>query len=268
MLERLSPTNLDEAKHDPNLVVQSAVGVGHQSIRFNIAHGPLANTAFAKSKLVRQAFSWSIDRKALNQVVFGGAYAPGNQPFPPNSPWYDKDFPVPDRDIDKAKALMKQAGFDHVDATMSIPNDPQGLQAGQVLQSMAAEAGINLKLQATEYATLLSMNTSGNYQISYIAWSGRADPDGNTYSFMVCGGDLNDGGYCNPEMDKLLNAARASTDEATRKKDYDAAEAIIQDDEPLLYVFHQTWIWAMRKNVTGFVPSPDGMIRLVGMKKG
>ena len=69
-------------------------------------------------------------------------------------------------------------------------------------------------------------------------------------------------------MDELLNEARASTDEAVRKEKYDAASVILNDDMPIIYLGHQSWIWAMKKSVTGFTASPDGMIRLVGMKKG
>ena len=56
---------------------------------------------------MREAFSLAIDRDAINQVVFEGQFAVGNQPFPPNSPYYDKSLPVPARDVDAAKAKMK-----------------------------------------------------------------------------------------------------------------------------------------------------------------
>ncbi|MBX4421458.1 hypothetical protein K4H00_25960, partial [Mycobacterium tuberculosis] len=79
-----------------------------------------------------------------------------NQPFPPNSPWYDKDIPVPTRDVEKAKALMKEAGFATLDIEFATPNNPVTMQRMQVIQSMVAEAGFNVKLKATEFATLQS----------------------------------------------------------------------------------------------------------------
>jgi peptide/nickel transport system substrate-binding protein len=267
MLERLSPTDLDSATKAPNLKVVKAVSLGYQSIMVNVANGNDAKNPIGQQKLIREAFSWAIDRKALNQVVFNGAYEPGNQSFSPTSPWYDKAIPVPDRDIDKAKALMKKAGVDHLQVSMMVPNDPQDLQAAQVIQSMVADAGFDLKLNAMEFATLLSQEAAGNYQLSYIDWSGRVDPDGDIYSFVTCKGDLNDMKYCNPKVERLMNAARVSTDNAVRKQDYDAAEAILDRDLPIIYLYHRTWIWALRKDVTGFMPSPDGMIRLEGVKK-
>ncbi|MGO8189843.1 ABC transporter substrate-binding protein, partial [Rhizobium leguminosarum] len=63
---------------------------------------------------LRQAFSLAIDRDAVNQIVYECTAVSGNHPFPPSSPWFDKDIPVPARDLDKAKALIKEAGFaDH-----------------------------------------------------------------------------------------------------------------------------------------------------------
>jgi peptide/nickel transport system substrate-binding protein len=137
----------------------------------------------------------------------------------------------------------------------------------QVVQSMVAEAGFDVSLKSTEFATLLDEQTRGNYQLSRSDWSGRVDPDGNIHQFITCKGGINDTKYCNAEVDRLLNEARASTDDTVRKEKYDAASVILNDDMPIIYLGHQSWIWAMKKGVTGFVASPDGMIRLVGLKK-
>ena len=59
---------------------------------------------------MRQALDLSIDREALNQVVFNGEFVPGNQWVNPEHPYYQKAFPVPKRDVAKAKALLKEAG--------------------------------------------------------------------------------------------------------------------------------------------------------------
>ena len=268
MIERLAPTDAKSVKQDANLQYAQAVSLGYQGVTFNVGNGKAADNPFGKSKLLRQAFSLAIDRSALDQVVFNGVFAPGNQPFPPNSPWYDKSMPVAPRDIDKARALVKKAGYDHVGLTMMVPNSPDQLQVAQVIQSMVKPAGIDLKLNAMEFASLLSAESAGNYQASQIGWSGRVDPDGNIGPFVTCKGGINDAKYCNPEVDKLLTEARQSNDPAKRTAKYDAADKILLDDAPLIYLYHQTWIWALRKNVSGFVPSPDGMIRLEGVRKG
>ena len=267
MIERLAASDAASVKQDPSLVYADAVGTGYMALYANIANGPRADNPFGKDKRLRQAFSLAIDREAVNQIVYEGTAVAGNQPFPPSSPWFDKDIPVPVRDLDKAKALIRQAGFDRVPIELQIPNNPVAMQMMQVIQSMVGEAGFDVSLKSTEFATLLNEQTAGNYQFSRSDWSGRVDPDGNIHQFITCKGGINDTKYCNPQVDTLLNEARASTDDAVRKQNYDAAAVILNDDLPIVYLGHQAWIWALRKNVTGFVPAPDGMIRLAGVKK-
>ena len=266
-IERVAPTDAPAIKSNPKLTYADVVNIGNLSIYVNVGNGPKANNPVGKDKRLRQAFSLAIDREALMQIVFEGTAVGGNQPFPPSSAWYDKAIPVPARDVAKAKALIKAAGFDRVPVEMQIPNSPVVQQTMQIIQSMVAEAGFDVTLKSTEFATLLDEQTRGNYQMSRSDWSGRVDPDGNIHQFLTCKGGLNDTKYCNPEVDKLLDEARASTDDAVRKQKYDAAAVILNDDMPMIFLGHQSWIWAMKKGVTGFVANPDGMIRLQGVKK-
>ena len=78
---------------------------------------------------------------------------------------------------------------------------------------MVKEAGFDVKIQSTEFATSLNLADKGDFEAYVLAWSGRADPDGNIYSFDACKQPLNYAGYCKPEVDELLNtvahAARA-----------------------------------------------------------
>ena len=113
---------------------------------------------------------------------------------------------------------------------------------------------------------MLAEGTKGDFQASQYGWSGRPDPDGNIHAYVTCKGNLNDWKYCNPEVDKLLDEARTLSDTGERKKRYDAAQAILAKDLPVVVIYHESWIWGLRKKVDGFVPHPDGMIRLDGVK--
>lgn len=267
MLERLAPSDVTGVKADANLRFASAVSQGYQGITVNTANGPRSETPFGRDRRVRQALSLSLDREVINQVVFEGVYAPGNQPFPPSSPWYDATNPVPARDVERARALLGEAGIDRIAIEMQAANNPVQIQLMEVIQSMAAEAGIDISIQATEFATMLEQQSAGNFVSTQLGWSGRTDPDGNIHSFVTCGGGLNDGKYCNEAVDALLNEARSSTDPAVRKARYDAAGKILAEDLPIIYLYHQTWLWALDARVEGFVPYPDGMIRLAGVSK-
>ncbi|MCV3242397.1 ABC transporter substrate-binding protein [Mesorhizobium sp. ZC-5] len=265
-VERLAPSDAGTAKADANLTYADVVNLGYMSMYINVGNGPRADNPLGKDKRLRQAFSLAIDREAIAKVAFEGTAVAGNQPFPPSSPWFNKSLPVLGRDVEKAKALMKEAGVDRLPVELGASNSPIVMQVMQMIQAMVSEAGFDVSLKTTEFATLLDEQTAGNYQAARTDWSGRVDPDGNIHQFVTCKGGINDTKYCNPEVDKLLDEARQSTDEAVRKQKYDAATAILNDELPIIYFGHQSWIWAFKKSVTGFVPSPDGMIRLVGVK--
>ena len=266
MIERVAPTDVAGVKADAGLATDESVGLGYMALYVNVANGAKAENPLGQDARVRRAFSLSIDREALNQVVFEGTARAGNQPWPPTSPWYDKDIPVPTRDVEAAKALLKEAGVDRIPVEIQHANNPVVTQLMQMVQAMVAESGFDVTLRATEFATLLNEQTAGNYQLSRSDWSGRVDPDGNLHQFVTCNGGINDTKYCNPELDELLNAARASTDPAVRKEKYDAATAILDRDMPIIYLGHQSYVFGFKKNVTGFKAYPDGMLRLTGVK--
>ncbi len=268
MINRLAATDLARVKEDPSLQVEEAISLGYQGITFNLDNGEKGDNPWGNDARLRRAFELTLDREAINQVVFEGAAAAGNQPFPPNSPWYDASVPIPERDIEAAKALLAEAGYpDGIDLEVQVPNRPVSMQLMQVVQSMAAEAGINITLNAKEFATMLSDQTAGDYVASQVGWSGRVDPDGNIHQFLTTEGGINDSKFSDPEVDKLLDAARVTSNEATRKESYDAARRILSEEAPLVYIYHDTWIWALDDQIEGFVPYPDGMMRLEGLSK-
>lgn len=266
MLERLAATDLAQARADEDIVVDSAVSLGYQGITFNIENGEKGDNPWGNDKRLRQALSYAIDREAINQVVFEGAFAPGNQPFPSTSPWYNQDLPVEGRDVEKAKALLAEAGYpDGLSLEVQVPNTTVPLQLMQVVQAMAAEAGIDIEITSKEFATLLADQSAGDYTASQIGWSGRIDPDGNNHQFVTTGGGINDSKYSNPKIDELMNAARTASTTEERKALYDEAMVIMLEDLPRVFLYHQTWIWAYNDALKGFTPYPDGMIRLEGV---
>src|SRR6476619_6549447 len=126
-----------------------------------------------KDPRVRAALESSIDRNVLNQVVFDGQFIPSNQFEAPGSRYWDPDHPVPPRDLAKAKALLKQAGAEHPTFNLTVGNRPVEQQVGQVIQSLAGEAGFDVKLRAMEANTLVASGKSGDYHAMVVIWSGR-----------------------------------------------------------------------------------------------
>ena len=268
LIERMAPSDVKAGKADSKLAVVTTAGLGYMAVDFNIANGERAKTPASKDARVRQAFSLAIDRQVLTEAVFEGLYPPTAQPFPPTSP-YNVKQPLPARDVEKAKALLKEAGVTlPVKLEFKVANNPVSQQVAQVIQAMTAEAGFEVNLLASDFATQLKEMQQGNFESDLRAWSGRIDPDGNIHQFVTCKGNLNDGRYCNPEMDKLLNEARLISDEAKRVEKYKAVVEILQKDYPLIYLYVEPRIFAMTKKLQGFVPHPDGMVRFANVKMG
>ncbi|WP_158747484.1 ABC transporter substrate-binding protein [Acidisphaera sp. L21] len=266
LIETVQPTDIPTLKADKRLQVMTGPSLSSYYIAVNIADGPRANTKIGQSEAVREALDLSIDRKALVDVAFEGLFIPGNQTVPPGSPFYVASIPVPGRDVARAKAVLKQAGFDRVTVQMTIPNSADYQQAAEVIQSMAADAGIDIQLVKTETATLLANWTSGDFESLLIQWSGRTDVDANLYNFNACGMALNGGHYCNPKLDEALNAGRSTTDMAQRMVAYTNAAQIYLKDRPYIYLWHPVLVFGATAKLDGLRVVPDSLIRFPGLQ--
>ncbi|KJC33361.1 ABC transporter substrate-binding protein [Bradyrhizobium sp. LTSP857] len=266
LIERVLATDIKDVRADPKLVLSTAPELGYLGLTINIgndkAKGPLSQSA-----KVRQALDLSIDREAINQVVFNGEFTAGNQWVSPTHPYYQKSFPVQGRDIAKAKALLKEAGVSlPVTVDYMVPKGTEYEAVAQVVQSMAAEAGFDIKIRAVEFATTFKQSQAGEFQVFQINWSGRIDPDGNSYIFMRSKAPQNDGGYANPEADKLMEEARAVAGFDERKAIYEKLTKILLADLPIIYIYHRTLLIAHTTKLEGYKQMPDGLVRVVGLK--
>lgn len=253
-------------KKDPKLNLVTWDWLGYNGLTVNTGNGVRAQTKFGQDKRVRQAFELALDRKAIIDVVYEGMFHPTAQAVPPSSPYYAANVTPPARDPARAKALLKEAGVTlPYKLELLITNPPDAQQVGEVIQSMAAEAGFEVKLVTMESAVALSTAASGNFEAMMIYWSGRPDPDGNLYSFVHTGGGVNDGRFSNPTIDSLSDEARLVTDPAARRGIYQKLAEASADQLPIIYLWNPKFTWGMTKKLSGFVPVPDGLIRVQGM---
>ncbi len=266
LLERLAPSDVPAVKSDSNLVFAPVSGIGYQGLTINTNNGDRAKNPLGQDKRVRQALELSIDRNVINEVVGQGIFPPAGQPFPEASPYNNPKFKANERDVAKAKQLLKEAGVDRVKFELTFGTSTTTQQIAEIIQAMAAESGFDISLRPTEFAAMQKEAQAGNFDVNVIGWSGRVDPDGNIHPFVTCKGALNDGRYCNEQVDKLLNDARVINDEAKRKELYDSAQEILKQDLPIIYTYYQPWPFVHTKKVQNFKAYPDGMIRLKGVK--
>ena len=224
LLERLNATDIKEVRSDSRLKLSTALELGYLGITLNVANGEKSKGPLGQHAKVRQALELSIDRDALNQVVFNGEFVPGNQWLNPESSYYQKSLPIPKRDVAKAKALIKEAGVQTpIVVDFMVPQGAENKAVSEVVQAMAAEAGFDMKIRVTEFATSLKQGEQGEYQAYLIGWSGRTDPDGNSYIFFKTKAPQNNSGISNPEIDKALDEARLTSDAAKRKAIYETS---------------------------------------------
>jgi peptide/nickel transport system substrate-binding protein len=266
LIERVLATDIRDVRADPRLKLSSALELGYMGLTINVGNDRNKG-GLSQSEKVRQALDLSIDRDAVNQVVFNGEFTPGNQWVSPEHPYYQKTYPVPKRDVDKARALLKEAGLPlPISVDLMVPKGPENEAVAQVLQSMAAETGFDLKIRLIEFATSFKQAQAGEFQAFLIGWSGRIDPDGNSFIFLHTKAPQNDGVYSNAEVDKGFEDARLIADPAQRKAIYEKVTGQVLKDEPIIYLYHRKLLIAHTTRLEGYRPMPDGLVRVVGLK--
>jgi len=266
-IERVGTSDIAALKTDSRFKISRITEIGYQGITINVGKSDLAQkNPLGRDPRVREAFELALDRDGIAQVAMDGEANVGNQWVAPTNAFYAKNMPVPKRDVAKAKALLQAAGVSNPSFTLMTPTTSDAQKIAQVVQSMVKEAGFDVKIQSTEFATSLNMADKGDFEAYVLAWSGRADPDGNVFSFHGCKQPLDYAGYCKQEVDDLLNRSRTTLDPAERKKIFAELAAIVLKDRPIVYLFHRHWLWAYTNKLSGLRTIPDGLVRVQGLK--
>ncbi|HEX2136758.1 MAG TPA: ABC transporter substrate-binding protein [Microvirga sp.] len=265
LIERPLATDIKEMRAAANLKLVTATELGYQGMTINVGKGEAAKNPLGQDPRVRQALSLAIDREAINEVVFNGEFVPGNQWVAPGSTYYQEKFPVPKRDVGRAKKLMQEAGVKApIPVDFMVPNNPETRAVAEVIQAMAAEAGFDMKIRIVEFATGLKEAEEGRFQAFMLAWSGRTDPDGNLYIFQKTGAPQNYGGYSNPNVDRLLDEARTKSDVRERKAIYEKIAETLLTEGSVIYLYHRKVLIAHTNKLEGYKQMPDGLVRLHG----
>jgi peptide/nickel transport system substrate-binding protein len=117
-------------------------------------------------------------------------------------------------------------------------------------------------IDSTDFVTSLSKADAGTYDTFQIGWSGRVDPDGNIYQFVATTGSQNDSGYSNPRLDLILNNARKASTAEARQTLYNAAQKLILQDRPLIYLYYPVTRAGLNKSLKGVTMLPDTLLRV------
>ena len=263
MIERVAPADWADVSADKRLRTYRTPSIAFRLVSFNVT----GKTLLGRDARVRAAFVASVDRATINQVAMDGVYVPANQFEAVGTRYNDPALPVPPRNMDRAKALLAEAGVTgRVPVSMLVSNTPLDAQIGTMVQAMASEAGFDVSIRTQEAVSGTEAMRRGDYETGMVIWSGRPDPDGNASIWLSCGGFVNFGKYCSKQMDELLAKGRTLTDPAARVPVYRDVAQLAAADVPYMVLYNPTWLWATSGKVSGFTPQSDGLMRMTGMQ--
>jgi peptide/nickel transport system substrate-binding protein len=196
---------------------------------------------------VRRAVNMAIDRKAVIQGAGDGYGVPIGSYYPPSAPGY-VDFTTANAyNVDRAKALLREAGVTGpLDVTITLPPPPYARQGGEVIASMLSKVGINAKLQNVEWAQWLSNTYGGghNYDMTIIS---HVEPF-DLGNFSRPGYYWN---YESPKFNEMYNKYKTTANAAERKKLLADIQKLISEDAPMAFLYQPQWVTVANRNVKG-----------------
>lgn len=248
---------IDQTIAQGDFNVDPIPGVTHQYLAFNCTDGPFADVK------MRKAVAHAIDKEAILEVSNWGYATKTNIPFPPESPWY-VEIPDYERDLDKARALVAEAGYeDGLDLDMPIPNWSPAPAVAEIVIADLGEIGINLRIVETEWATYWpDIYLQSKFPITFMGYSARVDPDQTFYPRYHSEGVHNATKYSNSRVDELLDQGRLTLDLEQRKAIYDEVQRILVDELPWLWLYLPDVTMGWTENVSGFRQHPAAHVYL------
>lgn len=210
---------------------------------------------------VRQAFDALIDREEVLAISAFGAGVPTLTTIPPSSAYYLGDYEVPAPDIEKAKALMAEAGYaDGLDLTLNYPSaSSEQERMALVLRDKAKAIGVNIELAGHPNDKFYG-EIEGTQPLATTLFYGRPTPDTQTYLWYVSEGSYNVWDYANPKTDEILNAARLAKTDEERKGLYQDLQRQILADVPGIVLYVRAINYGVSNKVEGFVPHPRSWV--------
>jgi 4-phytase/acid phosphatase/peptide/nickel transport system substrate-binding protein len=245
--------NIQKAQKDPKMKVHSYAGSGAAVNAINTKVAPLDDVR------VRQALVMAIDRKKMSQAVTNGLARPATNPYGDGSWVKCKDDGALPYDVEKAKALLKDYGKP-VDFKMIVTATPRGRTVGQVLQQFWKQIGAQMEIEQIDQASFPPRAFMRQFQI--IGWRiiDTPDPEPQIYANFHTGSPVALANYSNPELDHLLEHARATADVAKRTEDYCAISRLINKEAIWFWTFQNTYYAISTARLKGLPKIYGGVI--------
>jgi len=232
-------------------------------------------TRFA-DKRVRQAMTYLSDKQRIVDEIMLGYGEPAVGPFNPQGKQHASDLKLRNLDIEKAKNLLKQAGYEDRNGDGLLEDEagkpfrfelvyPQGSEQYTslvlFLKDAYARAGVQLVPKATEWSVMIDLLDKKDFEAISLGWS--ASLEGDLYQIFH-GDQSKDNGdnfinYQNPELDKLIEEARSTVDEDKRMPLWQAAERILYEDQPYTFLTRSKSLVLVDKRMKNARVTPTGL---------
>ncbi|WP_027724723.1 ABC transporter substrate-binding protein [Tuberibacillus calidus] len=268
LMDGVNPSDLKDIQGNKDLQIfyRPPMNVGY--LGMTVTKKPFDNP------LVRQAVNYAVDKKAIIDAFFAGAADPAKNPMPPSISGYNDDVQPYDYNPEKAKELLKKAGFPNGFKTelWAMPNPrpymPEPSKIAVAIAHNLKDIGIDAEIKTFEWTTYLDKVKKGEAPMYMLGWTGdNGDADNFLYTLLSTDaiGSNNNSFYSNPELDKLLKEAQTLTDENKRNELYKQAQVIIHNDAPWVPLVHSKPALVGKSTIKGFAPHPTGSDRYVGV---
>lgn len=260
----IEPIDKNRVKEEKDLTLIEEPSLSTAYLGFNMNKKPFNDIR------VRQAIAYAIDEQAIVDAVYQGAGTLANSPIGPLVFGYSKDSKAYNYNIEKAKELLKEAGYENGFSFKLWTNDNAiRRDIATIVQDQLKQVGINVTIETLEWGAYLDGTSRGDHDMFILGWvSVTGDADYGLYALFhssTKGGAGNRSFYDNPEVDKLLDTARASTSPEERVELYGKAQGIIQEELPILTLAYTTHNVGIQNNVKGFKLNPAGHHKIYGL---
>ena len=231
---------------------------------FNINKAPYDNVK------VRQAIAYAMNTADIIDAVVMGGGLPANSPISNRVFGHTPEAKQYEQDYDKARQLMKEAGYENgFKTTLWVSDNPVRIQIAQVIQAQLREIGIDMAIDVVEWGAFLDGTSRGDHETFMMGWvTVTGDADYGLYSLFnsaTQGSAGNRSFYQNPAIDQMLEAARVSSDMDKRRKLYGDIQVTLQQELPTISIFNEFQNAGMQSNVSGFELAPAGHHKLRGV---
>jgi peptide/nickel transport system substrate-binding protein len=243
------------------ITVESGPGPQYDMVAINVQKAPW------NDKRVRQALAYAIDRQALADVVYQGHADVSNGPFTKAFTWIYPNLPQPvygKQDIEKAKQLLAEAGYPNgVSLTTTIPIGTVTLLSEmELIKQQVAPAGITININPVDVNRFLAESAQRTFQgLGAINTGVLEEPNRQVYDQFITGGGLNNSVFSNPDVDRLLNEAIATDDQAVRSAKYAELTTVLLDESPRVFLVAPERYRAWRADLNGVQSFSDWSIR-------